>query len=43
MTSQDNTVHQGEKKSLRESCALEIEENFDWDWIFEREWSRTKK
>ena len=28
---------------LKNEKTLELDEKFDWDWIFDREWLRTKK
>ena len=28
---------------LKEEQTSIMDENFDWDWIFDREWLRTKK
>jgi len=28
---------------LQEELTSHLDENFDWDWIFDREWLRTKK
>jgi len=43
MNSKKHSSYHKEKIVLKQEDTSDIYENFDWDWIFDREWSRAKK
>lgn len=43
MKSKKKLPYKRENTILKEEQTSQLDENFDWDWIFDREWLRTKK
>lgn len=43
MKSEKKFSNQKEILLLKEENTSELDDTFDWDWIFDREWLRTKK
>lgn len=39
----NNRIKEKKDKSKREKIIVDENSEFDWDWIFDREWLRTKK
>jgi hypothetical protein len=42
MKSENEHTHHKENDHIDE-IEKDMNDNFDWDWIFDREWLRTKK
>ena len=43
MMNKGRSTENEEKLLLKEEKTSQLDRNFDWDWIFDREWLRTKK
>ncbi len=43
MNEKKDISHKREKKISKKRADIELNETFDWDWIFDKGWSRTKK
>ncbi len=39
----NNSIKENKDKSKRVKIIVDKYSEFDWDWIFDREWLRTKK
>lgn len=43
MKSEKDSSYQKDYAPLKEKKTSDLEDSFDWDWIIDREWLRTKK
>ena len=43
MKNEEKFSNQNDTLLLKEENTSDLDDTFDWDWIFDREWLRTKK